>query len=241
MTPHDTPDTTPPAGPAAGAADLTARALLFDMDGTLVDSTVVVERTWRRFAARHGLDAEAILATSHGRRTGETVAEHAPAGVDADAETARLVAEEVADVEGVVAVPGAAHLLAALAPGSWALVTSAGRELAERRMAAAGLPMPPVVVTADDVREGKPSPEGYLTAAAALGVDPAETVVFEDAEAGLRAALAARARTVVVGGHTSPVASELIRVADFRQVGVRAEGEQGLRLTFAPSGGGARA
>jgi sugar-phosphatase len=207
-------------------------ALLFDMDGTLVDSTVVVERTWRRFARRHGLDAEEILATAHGRRTGETVARYAPPGTDAEAETARLVAEEVADVDGIVPVPGAADLLAALPPGTWAVVTSAGRELTHRRMAAAGLPVPEVLVSADDVTAGKPSPEGYLAAAAALGVDPARTAVFEDAEAGLRAARASGATPVVVGGHDGPAAEGLARVRDLREVTVRRTAAGALDVTL---------
>jgi HAD superfamily hydrolase (TIGR01509 family) len=197
-----------------------AEGVLFDMDGTLVHSTAVVERTWRSFAGRHGLDIAQILAVSHGRRTEETVARFAPAGVDVDAEVRRIVAEEVGDTEGVVAVPGAAQLLAALPVGSWALVTSAGRVLAEARMAAAGLPVPPVVVSAEDVTAGKPSPEGYLTAAGRLGVAPQRALVFEDAEAGLLAALASGARTVVVGESTALVAEGLDRVPDLRDVRV---------------------
>ncbi|WP_394847102.1 HAD-IA family hydrolase [Pendulispora brunnea] len=199
---------------------LTADALLFDMDGTLVDSTVVVERTWRRFAARFGLAPEAILATSHGRRTGETVAQHAPPGVDLAKETARLEAEEVADVEGIVAVPGAAELLAKLPANRWAIVTSAGRELAARRMAAASLPMPEVVITAEDVARGKPHPEGYLSAAAALSVSASSTIIFEDAEAGLLAARATGAEVVVVGHHDGHVTAGLRRVHDLRGVSV---------------------
>lgn len=209
-----------------------ARALLLDMDGTLVDSTAVVERTWRRFAARHGLDPAAILAGSHGRRTGETVALHAPPGVDVAAETTRLEAEEVADVEGVVAVPGAAELLAGLPPDRWAVVTSAGRELTARRMAAAGLDLPPAVVTADDVTHGKPSPEGYIAAAGRLGARPGEALVFEDAEAGMRAAEAAGARWVAVGRHRVPEGLKpTARVADLRGVHLRVEVD-GLVLEF---------
>lgn len=197
-----------------------AAALLFDMDGTLVDSTVVVERTWRSFADRHRLDVARILAVSHGRRTGETVAEFAPAGVDIDAETGRLTAQEVADTDGIIEVPGAAALLAALPEGSWAVVTSAGRDLAEARMAAAGVPVPAVLISAEDVTAGKPSPEGYLLAADRLGVAAAQTVVFEDAEAGLVAALACGARTVVVGDCAAPATEGLDRIADFRSVRV---------------------
>ncbi|GAA3353227.1 MULTISPECIES: HAD-IA family hydrolase [Saccharopolyspora] len=205
---------------------LTAEALLFDMDGTLVDSTTVVERTWHRFARRHGLDGAEILADAHGRRTGETVARHLPAGGDVAAETARLVAEEVADVDGIVQIPGAAELLASLPASRWAVVTSAGRELARRRMAAAGLRLPDVVVSAEDVRQGKPDPEGYSLAARHLGVPPEAAIVFEDAEAGLLSALASGARAVVVGAHGGRVAADLPRVADLDAVTASSDGER---------------
>ncbi|MBE3014679.1 HAD-IA family hydrolase [Microbispora sp. NEAU-D428] len=208
-----------------------AAALLFDMDGTLVDSTAVVERTWRSFATRHGLDLARILAVSHGRRTEETVAEFAPAGVDVEAEAARLSAQEVADTEGIIAVPGAATLLASLPEGSWALVTSAGRALAEARMGAAGLPVPSVVISAEDVTAGKPSPEGYLAAAGRLAAAPEHTVVFEDAEAGLLAARASGARTVVVGACAAPVTEGLDRVADLRAVWVECAAGR-LRVSY---------
>ncbi|GGS44963.1 HAD-IA family hydrolase [Actinokineospora fastidiosa] len=206
-------------------------ALLFDMDGTLVDSTAVVERTWRSFAARHRLDPERILAVSHGRRTEETVAEFAPAGVDVRAEALRVIASEVGDTDGIIPVPGAPELLAALPSAGWAVVTSAGRALAEARMAAAGLPMPAVVISADDVRAGKPSPEGYLAAADRLGAAPEDAIVFEDAEAGVRAARASGARTVVVGACAAPSTEGLDRVADLR--GVRVEQAAGrLRVSY---------
>jgi beta-phosphoglucomutase-like phosphatase (HAD superfamily) len=197
-------------------------AVLFDMDGTLVDSTAVVERTWRRFARRHGLNAEAILAQSHGRRTEDTVARFVPGGIDAEAEAQRVIAEEVSDVEGIIAIPGAQDLLTTLPDGAWAMVTSAGRLLAEARMKAAGLPLPPVLISADDVAAGKPDPEGYLAAARRLGLAPQETVVFEDAEAGIRAARTSGARTVVVGPIDCPAATDLDRVPDLRSVTVDA-------------------
>ncbi|MGW3132020.1 HAD-IA family hydrolase [Streptomyces sp. NPDC001123] len=210
---------------------VTAQALLFDMDGTLVDSTAAVERTWRRFAGRHGLDPAVILAGAHGQRTAETVAEHAPPGTDVAAETAWLVAQDVADTRGTVALPGAAELLAALPRHRWALVTSAGRELAQRRMAAAGLPLPEVLVSADDVRRGKPDPEGYRTAADRLGVDPRASIVFEDAELGLLAGRAAGGYTVVVGPHGGAAAQGRPRIPDFRGA-VCVDAGDGLRLTL---------
>lgn len=208
-------------------------ALLFDMDGTLVDSTAVVERTWRSFARRHGVNAEQILAVSHGRRTEETIARFAPAGVDVVAEAQRVIAEEVADTRGITAIPGAAELLASLPDGSWALVTSAGRRLAEARMRAAGLPMPSVLVSADDVAQGKPSPEGYLKAAGRLGRSPESLVVFEDAEAGILAGRASGARTVVVGHACRTAAEGLDRVTDLRDVRVDIDESTGrLRVSL---------
>lgn len=161
-------------------------ALLFDMDGVLVDSRPVVERTWRRWAARHGLDAEQILRLAHGRRTIDTLGQVAPhlAGPD---EIAWLDAAELGDYDGLVAVPGAAKLLSALSAIPWAIVTSAGPELARRRLAAAGLPLPSVLLCSDEVVKGKPEPEGYLIAAERLGVTPGRAVVFEDAPAGIAA------------------------------------------------------
>lgn len=212
---------------------LTAEVILFDMDGTLVDSTKIVERTWRRFADRHGLDVERILAVSHGRPTGDTVAMFATADMDVASETARLEAEEIEDVDGIAPVPGAAELLASLAADRWAVVTSAGTELARRRMTAAGLPIPRVLVSLDDVTVGKPDPQGYAMAATALGTDPAAAAAFEDAEAGLAAARASGAATIVVGSHRGPASEGLHRVPDLRAVTVRPDG---ARLTIRLAG-----
>jgi sugar-phosphatase len=200
---------------------LSAGAVLFDMDGTLVDSTKIVERTWRGFADRHGIDPELVLAVAHGRPTRDTVAVFAVEGVDVAAETARIQAQEVDDIEGIVEIPGAADLLASLDPGRWAVVTSAGTELALRRMGGAGLPLPRVLVSADDVTAGKPDPEGYHRAAERLGVTPASAVVFEDTEAGLAAARGAGTTPVVVGDHVGPATEGLARVPDLRSVRAR--------------------
>lgn len=176
-----------------------ADALLFDMDGTLVDSTAVVERTWADFSLRHGLDVEEVLAFAHGRPTASTTAHFLDDADAAVAEAARLAALEERTVDGIVEVPGAAALVAGLPEDRWAVVTSAGRRLAERRLDAAGVPRPTVLVTADDVARPKPDPEGYLLAARLLGVPVEACVAFEDSEAGVRAAVASGARTVVVG------------------------------------------
>lgn len=199
---------------------LPAEVLLFDMDGTLVDSSEAVEAAWRRFASRTGLDAEAILAVSHGRPTVEVIEEFAPAGMDVASETARIEAEEIDRTEGIAEIAGAGVLLRSLDPARWAVVTSATGELARRRLATAGLPQPKVLVSADDITQGKPHPEGYLKAAEALGAAPGGAVVFEDAEAGLLAGRASGAATVVVGGHDGAAAEGLPRVPDLREVRV---------------------
>jgi mannitol-1-/sugar-/sorbitol-6-phosphatase len=173
-------------------------AVLLDMDGTLVDSTAVVVRLWRTWATRHGVDPEAVLAVSHGRRGDEVLAEFAPPGVDREAELKWLAACELLEREDIVAVPGAAALLAALPSDRMAVVTSATRELTAVRMEAAGLPVPRVLVGADDVVRGKPDPEGYKRAASLLGVDPKRCLVIEDASAGLEAGRAAGARVIAV-------------------------------------------
>lgn len=210
---------------------MTVAAVLLDMDGTLVDSTAVVEAIWEEFAATYEIDLEPVLRYSHGRQTLDTVREFLPYGHDAGEITAALEAEELQRLEGIVAIPGAQDFLRALQGARVAVVTSAPRELAARRLAAAGLPAPGVLVAAEDVDHGKPAPDGFLRAAAALGVDIEDCAAFEDAEAGIRAAVTAGASTVVVGGHESPITSGLRRVADFRAVRARREGE-GLVLTL---------
>jgi mannitol-1-/sugar-/sorbitol-6-phosphatase len=171
--------------------------VLFDLDGVLVDSAECVERTWRRWATRHGLDPAQVIRTAHGRRTIETVRHLAP-HLAADDEVAMLAASESTETNGVYEVPGARELLASLPPRSWAVVTSGIRPVAELRLRHTRLPTPRVLVTADQVRHGKPHPEGFLTAAARLGVDPARCVVVEDAPPGIEAAYAAGMRAVAV-------------------------------------------
>jgi sugar-phosphatase len=182
-------------------ADLTARALLLDMDGTLVNSDAAVERVWRRWAERHGLDGDEVMKVVHGRQGYASMALLLPDRPmqHNHADNARMLAEETADTEGVVAIPGAAEFLAALAAVPHALVTSANVALSTARMAAAGLAMPDVRITAESVGASKPDPEGFLKGAAELGVAPADCVVFEDSGAGITAARAAGMRVVGVG------------------------------------------
>ncbi|WBP87208.1 HAD-IA family hydrolase [Kitasatospora cathayae] len=179
----------------------TARALLLDMDGTLVNSDAVVERCWSRWAVRHGLDPVAALAVVHGRQGHATMAELLPdRPVEVNlAENEQMLAEERADTVGVVQVPGADAFLAALTGLPHALVTSADLPLARIRMDAAGLPMPPVLVTAESVGASKPDPEGFLKGAAALGFAPADCLAFEDSGAGIAAARAAGMRVIGIG------------------------------------------
>ena len=183
------------------ATVLTARALLLDMDGTLVNSNAVVERVWRRWAERHGLDGDEVLNVVHGRQGHASMAVLLPERSRERnlADNARMLAEETADLEGVVEVPGAAAFLASLRGIPHALVTSADVALSTARMAAAGLTLPGVRVTAESVGASKPDPEGFLKGAAELGVDPADCVVFEDSEAGVAAGRAAGMRVVGVG------------------------------------------
>ncbi|MFE2411908.1 HAD-IA family hydrolase [Kitasatospora sp. NPDC059408] len=182
----------------AAPVRLTARALLLDMDGTLVDSDAVVERCWRRWAAVHGLDPAAVLAVAHGRQGHATMAELLPGRPVGEnlADNRRMLAAERADTDGVVPVPGAPAFLAALAGLPHALVTSADEPLARVRMAAAGLLLPGVLVTAESVGASKPDPEGFLKGAAALGFPPADCLAFEDSGAGIAAARAAGLRVV---------------------------------------------
>jgi sugar-phosphatase len=165
-------------------------AIIFDLDGVLVDSTPCIERQMHRWAAEHGLDATAVLRLAHGRRTVETIRLAAP-HLDAEAEAAAIEAAEAADTEGVVEMPGARALLAALPATAWAIATSNTRRTAIMRLQHTGLPIPRVLLIAESVQQGKPHPEVYLTAAAQLGVDPRRCVVVEDAPAGISAGRAA--------------------------------------------------
>ena len=184
----------------------TCSAILFDLDGVLVNSIASVERQWRKFAARHHLDPDYVLHTAHGHRTVETVHILMP-DLDAIAEAAIVERDEIADTAGLRATEGAVELLASLPRDRWAVVTSGTRALATRRLDAAGLPQPLQMVCADEVTHGKPDPEPYLKGARAINADPATCLVFEDAPSGIRAATSAGMRVIGVPG--TYVASEL--------------------------------
>jgi len=160
-------------------------AVLFDMDGTLVDSTPIVERTWTRWALERHLDPQAVLAFAHGRPTADTVRMAAPE-LDAATEAARLLVEEELDPTPTPIIPGALDaVLIADRYARWAVITSASRKLATLRLTMGGYPKPPILISADDVLKGKPDPEGFLRAIAELGVAAQDSVVFEDTPAGL--------------------------------------------------------
>ncbi|MFD5325380.1 HAD-IA family hydrolase [Streptomyces sp. NPDC127092] len=219
---------------ASTPASLTARALLLDMDGTLVNSDAVVERCWRRWAERQGLDPAEVLKVVHGRQGYATMAVLLPDRPmeENHADNRVMLAEETADLDGVVPVPGAPAFMAALAEAPHALVTSADETLARARMGAAGLPMPETRVTAESVGASKPDPEGFLKGAAALGFEPADCVVFEDSEAGIQAGRAAGMRVVGVGPRAAAFAAD-VHVSDLTGVRIEPTADGTLTLTFA--------
>ncbi|MER7936800.1 MULTISPECIES: HAD-IA family hydrolase [unclassified Streptomyces] len=213
------------------ATVLTARALLLDMDGTLVNSDAVVERIWRRWSERHGLDGDEVMKVVHGRQGHASMAMLLPdRPVQQNlADNARMLAEETADMDGVVEVPGAAAFLASLDGLPHALVTSADVALSTARMAAAGLPLPAVRITAESVGASKPDPEGFLKGAAELGVAPEDCVVFEDSGAGIAAGRAAGMRVVGVGARAGVHGPDAV-VADLTRVRVEAAADGSLRV-----------
>ena len=197
-------------------------AFLFDMDGTILSSIAAAERVWGAWGRRHGLDLAEFLPTIHGMRTVETIRRLALPGVDPETEAVAITRLEMEDLDGVDAVGGAAHFLGSLPPDRWAIVTSAPRALALRRLEAAALPLPTVLVTAEDVQVGKPAPDGYLLAASRLRALADNCLVFEDAPAGITAAEAAGAAVVVVTAtHTTPSHTTHPQIRDYQALAVR--------------------
>lgn len=170
-------------------------ALLFDMDGVLVDSTPAVARVWHRWAIEHGFDPEEVVRQAHGRPSRSTIRELLP-NCDVAAEDREVERREIEDLEGVIPLPGVQELLSALPPERWTIVTSCTRPLAEVRLRAAQLPVPKQFITASDIRHGKPDPEPYLKAASFLGYPPGDCIVVEDAPAGILAGRSAGARVI---------------------------------------------
>jgi mannitol-1-/sugar-/sorbitol-6-phosphatase len=178
-------------------ANIRCRGVLFDLDGVLVDSTPAVARVWAGWAREHGFDPGEVVRKAHGRPSITTIRELLP-HADHTAEDREVERREIADVEGVVPLPGAMELLRALPRQRWAIVTSCTRALAHVRITAAGLPKPRYLVTSTDVQNGKPDPEPYLKGAQFLGIPAADCLVIEDAPAGIRAGKAAGAHVLAL-------------------------------------------
>jgi mannitol-1-/sugar-/sorbitol-6-phosphatase len=176
-------------------------AMLFDMDGVLIDSTPAVERVWTKWAIAHGFEPKEVARAAQGRPSLTTIREYLP-NADHLAENREVERAEIEDLEGVVALPGAMELLTALPHERWAIVTSCTRALAEVRLRVAGLPRPVAFVTSSDVERGKPAPEPYLKAAELLGFKASDSVVAEDAPAGIRAGKSAGARVIGISTTT---------------------------------------
>jgi sugar-phosphatase len=173
-------------------------ALLFDMDGTIISSVAAAERVWAAWAELHGLDVATFLPRIHGVRGIDVITGLGLPGIDAHAEVQAILLAEIEDVGGIEAIEGAANFLASLPPDRWAIVTSSPRHLALRRLEAAGLPPPAVLVTGEDIEHGKPAPDCFLLGAKLLGQKIEDCLVFEDAPAGIQAAEAAGAAVIVV-------------------------------------------
>jgi mannitol-1-/sugar-/sorbitol-6-phosphatase len=207
-------------------------AILLDLDGVLVDSTGSVERHWRIWARKRGIDEEKVVAIAHGVRALEVIRRAAP-HLDAEAELRRLEQEESDDHHLLVAMPGAIDFVRSIPAGRWGVVTSGSRHLAADRLRLVGVPDPPVMVTADDVTNGKPHPEPYLKGAKLLRVKPEECLVIEDAPAGIRSAHAGGMRVV---GFASTYEKEKLAEADavvgaFHDLSVTVTRDSRLRIT----------
>ena len=215
-----------------------AAALLFDMDGVLIDSTPAVARVWRRWAMERGFNPEEVVTRAHGRPSLTTVREYLP-DADHELENREVERREMEDLDGVVTLPGAVDLLTKLPAGHWTIVTSSTRRLAEVRLRAAGLPMPGKMITSTDVTQGKPHPEPYLKAASMLGFPAAECVVMEDVPAGIRAGKGAGARviafrTTVIEAALREAGADWV-VNNCADIDLTSASAQGLILTLASS------
>ena len=191
-------------------------AFLFDMDGTILNSIVAAERVWTKWAQKHGLDVATFLPTIHGVRGFDTISNLGLPSVDPQAETDQICADEMIDLEGIVPIDGAIAFLNSLPRNRWAIVTSAPKELALVRMEKAGIPRPDIMVTGEDVTEGKPNPRCFMLGAEKLGVDIADCLVFEDAPAGILAGEASGASVVVITAtHTHKHDTALATIPDY--------------------------
>ena len=206
-------------------------AILFDLDGVLVDSTRAVDREWREWARRKGVDGNAVMAIAHGVRTIEVIRRVAP-HLDADAEAWEIENEEANDQQGVHVMPGAVALEQSIPEGGWGVVTSGTRLLASARLRFCGLPVPKVLVTAEDVSHGKPHPEPYLKGAELLGFKPDDCLVIEDAPAGIQSARVGGFKVIgITSTYPAPKLSEADAVvAGLEQIQVRSNGSGKLAV-----------
>ena len=218
---------------SSGSGGVRVEAVLFDMDGTIVDSSIPVEKAWRIWSESHGVDFGQVMAVMHGRRAIETMqmlAPHLPQPESAE----RFLERELLEVDGIVEIPGAGAFITSLPADRWGVVTSAVESMARDRIRAAGLPDPRVLISADMVTRGKPHPEGFLRAAELLGADPGKCLAFEDAPAGIEAAQAAG--MIVVGVETHYSASVLgvtaQSIPDFRSVAARLQSDREIWVNF---------
>jgi sugar-phosphatase len=213
----------------------TYSALLFDMDGTLLSSIAAAERVWAAWARRHNLDVEKFLPTIHGVRAAETIARQNIPGIDLAAEVAWVTQGELEDLDGIMPIDGIHDFLASLPHDRWAIVTSATRELALRRLNAAGIAPPAVMVTGEDVKHGKPAPDCFLLGAERLGVKASDCLIFEDAPAGIAAAEAAGADVMVITAtHQHEFVTPHPRIPHYRDLRLELlEGRLSIRAEFA--------
>ena len=209
-------------------------AFLFDVDGTLLSSIEVAERVWTRWAKKFDIDAATFLPTIHGRRAEDSVRSLNIPGIDVQKEVDEITRAEMDDVDGVHAIEGAKAFLESLPDSRWAIVTSASRALAERRLEAVQLKLPKLLITAEDIVDGKPDPACYRTAAERLGFSVRNCLVFEDAEAGVRAGENADAEVMVITAvHQEPLKTSHPKSRDYRLLRVNVTSSGQLQLVSA--------
>jgi mannitol-1-/sugar-/sorbitol-6-phosphatase len=210
-------------------------ALLFDLDGVLIDSTPAVARVWHRWATEHGFDPEQVVRMAHGRPSRVTIRELLP-NANIGVEDREVERQEMEDLDGVVPLPGAQEPLGSLPTERWTIATSGTRPLAELRLRAAGLPIPKTMITSSDVKTGKPDPEPYVKAAAKLGFPASDCIVVEDAAAGVRAGKAAGSRviafpTTMARQDLEDAGTDWI-VENCKQITASVDAEQGLHISL---------
>ncbi len=211
-------------------AQLVCAAILFDLDGVLIDSTSCIRRHWDDWTRQHGLDMKALMRVAHGLRTIETMRQIAP-HLDIEQEAKRFEMIEIADTDGIVRIEGASKILQGLPRHVWGIVTSGSQELARARLHRAGLPIPETLISGDDVRQGKPVPEPYLLGAKRMGVAVEDCVVIEDSPAGIAAAKAAGMQAIAVAStHSREALACDIVVERLTDLSIHVEGRARLAI-----------